>query len=105
MRYRSTVVEPGDGMAHIAEIRARRVEIVRDRNAVQVVHRSVGVDDGSGCRVPQDWDCQRVGERDTDSGGGLACRILLVDLLDRYQQVLAVRMDAARRAVGEPDMV
>ena len=105
MRHRSAVIEPVGGVAHVAEARTRGVEVVRDRDAVQVVRRPVGVDDGARGRVEQDRDRQPVGERDADGRCGLARRILLVDLLDRDQEVLAALLDRARRAVGEPDDV
>ncbi len=105
MRNRSAVIEPVGIVAHIAEVRAGGVEVVRDRDGVQVVRRPAGVDDGARPRIDQDRDRQRVGEGDADGGRGLARRILLVDFLDRDQEVLAALLDRAGRAVDEPDRV
>ncbi len=105
MRHRRAVITPVGDVAHIAEIRARGVEVVPDRDVVQIVRRPIGVDDDARCGVVQDRDRQLVCEGNTDGCRGPARRILLVDFLDRYEEVLAVRMDAARRAVREPDLV
>ena len=50
-------------------------------------------------------DRQLVSERDADGRCGLTRRILLVDFLDRDQEVQAARLELARRAVGEPEEV
>src|SRR6185503_5995183 len=85
VRHRRAVVEPGDGVAHVGEIDARggEAEVVDDRDAVQVVDRSLEVDDGARGRVEQDRDGQRPGEGDADGDEGRTRRIRLVDLLDR----------------------
>jgi hypothetical protein len=105
VRHREAGALPGDGVAHIGEVHARGVEVVGDGDAVQVVLGSREVDDRARERVEQDRDRQRVGEWHTDRRGRLSGRILLVDLLDRDEQVLAVLVDSARRAVHEPDVV
>src|SRR5215831_12563396 len=97
-------------LAHNGQIRARCVEIVRDRDVVQVVRRPARVDNGARKRVEHNRDSQLVGEGDTDGGrsletAGRAHRIPFIDFLDRYKEVLAVRPDPARRAVREPEEV
>src|SRR5688572_9254526 len=92
-------------MTHIAETHAGGIKVIRDRDAVQSVHRPAGVDNGSSKRVEQDRYSQLVRKRHTNRGSGLTHRIPLVDLLNRDKEVLAVLVNAGRRAVGEPDLV
>ena len=47
MRHRSAAGLPVSGVAHVAEIRAGRVEVVRDRDAVQVIRRPLVINDGA----------------------------------------------------------
>src|SRR5262249_45067799 len=96
------VIEPVGAFAYKAEVHARRGEVVPDRDAVQVVRRSVGFNDRARCRGEQDRDYQLVGEGDADGGYWRAGRILFVNFLDRYQEVQAAVFERARRAVGEP---
>ncbi len=107
VRDRRAVVEPRGGVAQVGEIGTRggEVEVVRDRDAVQVVQRPLEVDDRAGRRIEQDGDDQPPGERDADGGHGRARRVLLVDLLDRDQDVLAALIERAGRAVDEPELV
>ena len=41
-------------MTDVGEIHAGCIEIIGKRNAVQVVYRATGIDDGGGGRVKQD---------------------------------------------------
>ena len=84
MRRWSTGAPPVSDVTHIAKVRTRRVEVVRDVNAVQVVNRPSGVDDGARACVIQDRDRQRVGEGHPDGGRGLARGVLLVNFLYGY---------------------
>ena len=93
MRHRGAGVPPVGDVAHVSEVGTRRVEIVRDKDAVQVVERATEVDDGARGRVKQDRDRERVGEGHTDGSRGLARGVLLVDLFDGYQQVLTALLN------------
>src|SRR5207247_3595951 len=79
VRHQRAVVEPGGGVAHVGEIDTRGVEVVDDRDAVQVVDRPLEVDDRARGRVEQDRDRQRPREGDADGDEGRAGRIRLVD--------------------------
>src|SRR5262249_44133821 len=106
VRHRSAVVEPGGGVADVAEIRAGGVEVVPHRDAVQVVDAALIVDDGAGARIVQDRNDELPREGDAYGGGGPVRRnVLLVDLLDRDQQAQTVILDRGGRAVDEPDLV
>ena len=54
VRNGSAAALPVGDVAQIGEIHARRVEVVPHRDAVQVVERTAGVDDGARARVEQD---------------------------------------------------
>src|SRR5262245_24709334 len=99
MRNRRPSSEPVGTLAHKGEIHSRGVEVVPNRDAVQVIRRPVGVADRARCRVEQDRDRQLIGEWDADGGRGLAGRILFVDFLDGYQEVLTARLEGAGRTV------
>ena len=88
MRNRRAVTEPVGALAHKAEARSRGVEVIPNRDAVQVIRRPVGVADRARNRVEQDRDRQLVGEGDADGGSGRAGRILFIDFLDSYEEVL-----------------
>jgi hypothetical protein len=105
VRHGSAAALPVGDMAQIGEIYSRRVEVVRDDDAVQVVERTTCVDDAARRRVEQDRDREAVGEGHSDGGRGLARGVALVDLLDGDQKVLAALLDRGRGAVGEPDPV
>ena len=93
------------GVADIRERDARRVEIVDDRYAMQIVDGAGVVDDRAGTRSEQDRRRQLVFERHTDRGGRLAGWVLLVDFLYGDQQVLTASVNPGRRTVDEPDHV
>ena len=101
VRSRIPAVPPVGRVAEIGQLRAGRVEIVDQRDAVQIVERSARVDDGAIGRVEQDGQRERVGEGNADARGGLARRVLLVDLLHRDQEVLTALLDRGRGAVGD----
>ncbi len=105
MRHRRARVQPVGAVAQVGQIRAGRIQVIPDRDAVQVVDRTRRVDRRAGRRIEQDGQCQPIGKRHTDRDRSRTGGILLVDLLDRYQQVLAALLDRARRAVREPDLV
>ncbi len=105
VRHRRAGVQPVRGVTQVGQIRAGRVQVIPDRDAVQVVDRTRRVDRRAGRRIEQDGQCQPIGKRHTDRDRSRTGGILLVDLLDGYQQVLAALLDRARRAVGEPDLV
>jgi hypothetical protein len=105
VRDRQAGVLPGDGVAQVGEVHTRRVQVVGDGDPVQVVRGAREVDHGAGERVEQDRDRQVVGEGDADRRGRLSGRVLLVDLLDRDERVLAALVDAGDRPVHEPDLV
>src|SRR6266571_9424106 len=105
MRDRSSTALPVSVVAYVAEHRSGCVEIIRNDDAVQVIRRSLVVDDDAASGVKQHRDCELVGEGHTNRGGGLTCRVLLIDLLDGDEKVLAVRLEVRKRAVDEPDMV
>ena len=97
---------PADGVAHIGELRGRFVQVVDDGDAVQLVERALVTDDRARDRIPHHRHLVRIGEWHADRGRGLAGRVLLVDLLDRDEQVLALRLEIGRdRAVREPEPV
>jgi hypothetical protein len=83
---------------HISEVRARGGKIVPESNGVQVVGRRPS---------PQVHGRERehVGEWHADGSRGLAHRVLLVDSLYRYEEVLAGIAGTVVRAVGKPDPV
>jgi hypothetical protein len=107
VRDRSPVVFPVRFVAHVGKVGAGLVEIVPDGDAVQIVQRALIVDDRARfpfrARLEQHRDLQGVREWHADRRGG--SRALLVDLLDRDEQIPAALPDAAARAVGEPDLV
>src|SRR5262249_61578443 len=76
------VIEPVGAFAYKAEVHARRGEVVPDRDAVQVVRRSVGFNDRARCRVEQGWDRHRVREGDADGGYWRAGRSVVVVVVD-----------------------
>src|SRR5262249_32532213 len=96
------VIEPVGAFAYKAEGHGRRGEVVPDRDAVQVVRRSVGFNCRARCRGGHGWDRHRGREGEAAGGYWRAGRILFVDFLDRYQKVQAAVLERARRAVGEP---
>ena len=92
-------------MADVRKVRARGVEIVGQRHAVQIVERALAVDHDPAAGVEQHGHGQRVGERHADRRVRLAGRVRLLDLLDRDQQILATLLDRGRGAVDEPELV
>src|SRR5262249_43191968 len=103
MRNRRAGADKSGRLAHKGHIRARCVEVVRDRDVVQLVRRPLVVDHDARYWIEHDRDRQLVGERDADGGRGLARRILLVDLLDGNEEILTVGFDRCGGAVDEPD--
>src|SRR4029453_11796129 len=82
---RSAVVEPGDRVARVRGVHTGLVEIVPDGDAVQVVERSLVVDDLAGGRVEQNRDLQGPGEGDPDRDERRPRRVLLRVLFDGVQ--------------------
>src|SRR5690606_8053378 len=99
VRHFRAAFQPVGGVADVSEVYAGIVEIIPDREAVQVVRGAGEIDDRAGGRVEQHRDDKPVSEGRAGDYRGLARRVLLLDLLDRDQQVLAVRLDLAGRAV------
>src|SRR4029453_18519682 len=92
VRDGSPIILPGDRVADEAEVHSGggKADVVPHGDAVQVVHRPLGVDDGPGGRVEKDRDDHLPGEWDADGcGGPIRRHVLLVDLLDRDQEAQA----------------
>src|SRR6266567_3117224 len=105
MRDRSSTALPVSVVAYIAEHRSGCVEIIRNDDAVQVIRRSLVVDDNAGSGVKQHRDCELVGEGHTNRGGRLTRGVLLIDFLYGDEKVLAVWLEVSKGAVDEPDVV
>src|SRR5262249_23265925 len=105
MRNRGAVIDPSGSLAHKGQISPGCVEVVRDRDVVQLVRRPLVIDDDARQWIEQDRDRQLVREGDADGGCGLARRILFVDLLNGNEQVLTVGFDRRDGAVDEPERI
>ncbi len=97
---------PVDRVADVRELRGRFVEVVDDRDPVQIVERALVADDRAGQRIPHHRHLQGVGEGHADRRRGLTGRRLLVDLLHRDEERPALRLQVGGdRAVREPEPV
>ncbi len=103
MRDRCAGISPIGRMADIAESHTGFVQVIRERDRMELVGRPEVVDDGSRSAIEQDRDYQRVGKRNPDRCRRRSGRVLFIDLLDWNQEILAAFLDRRRRAVHEPD--
>ena len=104
--HRSATALPGGATAHVAERYPGRIEVVSDRDLADVLVRPVGIDDAARRCADQQREGERVGKGHPDRDQGRPRRVLLVDLVDRCEEVRALQdMLAGDRAVDEPDDV
>ena len=93
---RASALPIGD-VAYIAEICASIVEIVRQRDVMQIVERPTGIDDGASAPVKEYGHCEPVSERHADGCRTRSSGILFVDLLYGNQEVLTAVLNLGRR--------